>query len=316
MKTAKKVFIVASILLLVFLAGCKGKEEAVSKTKAFVGGNDGLAISFLDGMPPAEVFDVDSPFQIGVKVENKGEFDIVNADDVDVSITGITPSDFKVTAADLMKNPSEPLKGAGIDGSGNIIKGDYVTVDFPEMNYYAPVSGSIPFTIRANVCYEYGTKAQGKLCIRKDLRGVTGEEGTCNPNRQVPAENSGAPIQITNIRQVVAGANKIDFFFTIKKVKSTADSLYKTGSSCDSAIANRDVVHIELSDTGLGTLTCSGLKDGTATSGYTTLYNNEREIKCSQVIDNLADSEKVVDIKLKYAYKQFIDKELKVKHAS
>lgn len=314
MKTTKRIGIAASIVFLLFLAGCGEGEVITSTTKAFVGGSEGLEISFLSGLPPDEVFDIDNPFSISVQITNKGEHDIDSAQDVDVSITGINPSDFGVSATALETNPTETLSGVRIDGAGNVLSGDYVTVDFPEMNYYTTVAGAIPFTIRANVCYEYGTRAQGKLCVRKDLKGVTGEAGICDPNRQVPAENSAAPIQITNIRQNVAGSNKIDFFFTIKKMGKTTDSLYKSGSSCDPGIPNKDVVFVDVTDTGLGTLTCSGLKDGTPTSGFITLFSGEREVRCSQVLNTLDDFEKVVEINLKYAYKQFIDREIKIKH--
>lgn len=306
------------VFLLLILAGCKDKEDVTTVTgKAFVGGSQGLELSFLSGMPPSEVFDTDNPFQVGVKVENKGEHDI-SANEAVVSITGIYPSDFGVSAPDLTKSPEDDLKGVSIDGAGNVVSGDYTTIDFPEMNYVSIVAGSVPFTIKANVCYEYGTRSQGKLCLKKDLRGVTGEAGVCNPDRQVPAENSGAPVQIANFRQNVAGSNKIDFFFTIRKAGGAADTLHKKGTSCGSEIADRDIVYIEVSETKLGDLKCSGLKDGTPTSGYVTLFNNEREIRCSQTIeiDNLDDFEKVVEISLEYGYKQFIDKQLTVKHAT
>lgn len=305
-----------AVLLLVLTVSCQQTTETTTTGKAFIGGTEGLAISFLSSLPPAEVYDTDNPFQIGVKIENKGEYDIENAGDIKVSITGINPSDFKVSSGDLMANPENGLDGAKIDSAGNVVSGDYATIEFPEMNYQRTVAGSAMFTIRANVCYEYGTSAQGKLCVRKDLRGVTGEAGVCNPDRQVPAENSGAPVQITNIRQNVAGTNKIDFFFTIKKSGSAADTLHKLGTSCDTAVSNRDVVYVEVEDTDLGTLTCTGLRDGTATSGFVTLFNNEREIKCSQTITDPDDFETVVKINLKYGYKQFIDTQVKVKHTS
>jgi len=312
-----RAIILLSAFLLIFLAGCPQQQEtSVTTGRAFVGGTQGLDVRFLSSLPPAEVFDEDNPFQISVRLENKGEFDIADANNIEVSITGINPADFGVTASDLMANSPEALEGVKIDGAGNVVSGDFATIDFPETEYLGTVSGSVPFTIRANVCYEYGTKAQGKLCVREDLRGVTGEAGVCDPNRQIPAENSGAPVQITNIRQNVAGSNKIDFFFTIRKSGPTQDTLHKTGTSCDTAITNRDIVFVEVTETGLGTLTCSGLKDGTATTGFVTLFNNEREIRCSQTIDSPEDFEKVVDISLTYGYKQFIDTQLIVKHTS
>jgi len=307
---------VGALFLLLFATGCPGPEEPTTTIgKAFVGGSQGLEITFLTGLPPSDVFDTDNPFQVGLKIENKGEFSIDNKNDIQITITGINPEDFGVTSAQLSDASPDPLQGRRLDGAGNVIQGDFTTVEFPEMQYVNTISGSIPFTIRANVCYEYGTKAQGKLCIAEDLRGITGEPSICDPNRVIPAENSGAPIQITNFRQNVAGPNKVDFFFTIRKTSGVTDSLFKKGSSCDPLLANRDVVWVDVSETGLGTLTCSGLREGTTTTGFVTLFNNEREIRCSQVVDDPADLEKVIDIELTYAYKEFIDRTLNVKHA-
>ena len=311
----KKITAIFAIFLLLVLVGCKEEEQTTFSGKAFIGGTSGLDISFLSNLPPSEVFDTDNPFSISVKVENKGEYNIEREEDIDISISGIRPEDFGVSSSELSANSPEPLEGVRIDAEGNVVSGDYETVDFPEMKYASTVSGTLTFPIRANVCYEYGTNAQGQLCIRKDLRGVTGEASVCDPNREVPAENSGAPVQILNIRQNVAGSNKIDFFFTIRKVGAVADTLYKKGTNCDTALANRDIVYVDVQDTGLGTLTCSGLKDGTATSGYVTLFNNEREVRCSQTITSPEDIITPLKVSLTYGYKQFVDTQLKVKHA-
>ena len=94
-----------------------------------------------------------------------------------------------------------------------------------------------------------------------------------------------------------------------------ADSLFKKGTKCDTALANRDVVFVQVKDPGLGTLTCSGLKEGTATSGYVTLFNGEREIRCSQTVTNPEDVITPIKVSLTYGYKQYVDAQLKVKHA-
>ena len=313
----KRLATILTVFTLVILVGCSKSEETNLAGKAFVGGTQGLVISFLTNSPPAEVFDTDNPFSISVKVENKGEFD-VPAGSAKVSITGILAKDFGVSSTDLSKSTEEDMGAVRIDTQGNVVAGGYTTVDFPEMNKVTPVAGSsFAPSIRANVCYEYGTNAQGQLCIRKDLRGVTGEASVCDPNRVVPAENSGAPVQITSIKQNVAGANKIDFFFTIKQMGTTVDSLFKKGTNCDVNLANRDVVWVEVEDTELGTLTCSGLKDGTSTTGYVTLFNGEREVRCSQIIDSdkLGDAITPLKVSLTYGYKQYVDTQLKVKHA-
>ena len=310
-----KRLLLALTLLLVVLTACQ-QQAAPTTGQAFVGGTEGLTVKFLSGLPPAEVFDVENPFQIALEIENKGEHVIANAQDVDVSITGISPSDFGVSASNLLANSPEPIRGASIDvATGNIIAGDIVTIDsFPELKYQKTVAGSVQFPVRANVCYEYGTRAQGKLCVRRELR-TADASGLCNPTRDLPAENSGAPVQMINIRQTVSGADRIDFFFTIKQMGVSSDSVHKTGTSCDTVISNNGVVYVEVENTGLGELSCSGLRDGTATSGYVTLIDGQREIRCSQRISAPSDFEKIINVNLKYAYQEYVDTTLTVKQS-
>ena len=92
--------------------------------------------------------------------------------------------------------------------------------------------------------------------------------------------------------------------------------MHKTGTTCDSVtLSNRDVIYVDVKDTGLGELKCSGLTGGTATAGYTTLFNGEREIRCSQTINNPIDFETPFNIELKYGYKQFVETKINVKHS-
>ena len=311
---AKTVF---GVFLLFVLVGCAGQEAQVTE-KAFVGGTQGLEITFLPGRPPQDVFDDPSfKFQIGAKLENKGEWDILNANDIEVSVTGINPSSFNVQPSSLIKKADDPLNGVKINAAGDIVKGDITNVEFPEMNYVTPVSGTLTFSVLANVCYEYGTKLQGKLCVRKDLRRLTTQDGLCNPDRNIPFETSGAPIQITNVKQSVSGTDKIDIAFTIRKSGASTDSLHKAGTTCDSVqLSNRDVVYVNVKDTGLGEMKCSGLSGGTATAGYVTLFNGEREMRCSQTISSPIDFETPFNIELKYGYKQFVETKINVKHSS
>lgn len=312
----KRFYAIIAILMLVFLVGCQQQDQKKTTTgKSFIGGTEGLDMKFLTGAPPDSVFDTDNPFSISVRIENKGEYSIENKADATVEITGINAADFGVTQASLKKDVPEALMKSSLDASGNIIQGTVTTVDFENLQYKGKVSGTVPFTLQANVCYEYGTKAQAKLCVLKDLLGKTGTAQLCNPNNQaIVAESSGAPVQVVSMSQNVLGANKVSFTFKIKN--SGAGTLHQKGTECDSSIPMKDKIWVEVKDTGLGTLECSGLKDGTKTTGFVTLYNNEAQVRCTQTISNPADFEKLVEIELKYGYKQSIQKTLSVKQAS
>lgn len=308
--------IIFTILLLVVAVGCVQEEQSTSKPlgKAYIGGNRGLDLNFLTGAPPEGVFDTENPFSISIKVENVGEYDIANSVDATIQIAGINPADFGVSKADLTENVPEPLDGASIDSAGNTIQGIITVVDFEDLEYQSTVSGTVPFTLIAEACYEYGTKAQAKLCVLEDLLGKTGEVQFCNPNTQKNVESSGAPIQVISMMENVLGSNKVSFIIKIRN--NGMGSLHQQGTECDTSIPAKDKVWVEITDTGLGNLKCTGLKDGTDTEGYATLYNDEASVRCTQSIDAPSDFEKLVEVELRYGYKEAIKKTLNIKQAS
>ncbi len=314
MKYTKLVLLMGFLMIL--LVGCQQQAAKTTVNKAFVGGTQGLAISFLPGVPPSTIFDKNSPFQVGIKIQNIGEFDITNPSDIRAYITGINPADFGVSSSQLTMNSPEALNGVHLDASGNTVQGDSTTLQFPTMNYASTVSGSAPFTVRANVCYEYGTKAQASLCVRKDLTGASTDQGICNPNGAISVQSSGAPIGITSMQEEAAGAKEVDFYFTIQDLGASTDTLYKSNVGCDGVLTDQNWVYVNIADTSLGNLVCSGLQGGTATSGYVELYNNQAQVRCAQTVDNPNDFQKLIQISLGYEYQQYVDTQITINHAS
>src|SRR3989338_8561937 len=101
-----KKYLFAVLVILIILAGCEEKTAAPARSKEpFVGGKVGLSIDFLEDAPPPEVADGGNfPFDVVVKIDNKGEHTI-DKEDVIVKISGILPEDFNKAASDLIKNP-------------------------------------------------------------------------------------------------------------------------------------------------------------------------------------------------------------------
>jgi hypothetical protein len=317
MGSSKYLYTILIICVLFFVFGCEAEngEERVSVGKAFIGGNRGLDLSFTSGAPPDEVFDVNFPFSINVKLENIGEWDIDNTEDITLSIIGIDPQDFGKTTSFLTKNSVVPMTGAKLDPQGNMIQGTISNLDFPELQYASTVAGKVEFVIRASACYEYGTKANTKVCILEDLLGVTRKsisEAVCNPNEAKAYENSGAPVQINNVKQTVMGTDRISLSFDIEHVGT--GNVFRKGTECSTAIADKDRVYVKV-DTGEAGLQCSGIEGGAA-EGYTQLFSGKRAIICNQQLATArGDFEKPITIELDYGYRQHIDKQLTVKHA-
>ena len=148
----KKTILIFIIGLLLILTGCE-QEDTTSATTPFLGGTTGLLINFLEDAPPQEVYDGGAfPFDIVVKLKNDGESDVL-AQDAQVKISGLNPTEFSKQPSELIKNPDEDLIRTYKDAEGNIVEGTITYVSFEGFNYAGRMSGNLQFPIRADVCY-------------------------------------------------------------------------------------------------------------------------------------------------------------------
>ena len=300
--------IILILSLLVFAFGCN-QETPISKESPFIGGTTGLLISYDKNAPPAEVYDGgDFDFEVVVKLKNEGEYPI-SKDKVEVSLSGIDPKEFGLSDSDFVKNPDEDLEGTYKDSEGNRIEGTTTYVIFSGLNRREKLVGNTPYTIRAEVCYNYATNVNSMLCIKK---GQVDKEGDiCKIYEKKPVFNSGGPVQVTSFEEMPKGKNKFNFQFKIEPKGN--GGIYKKDSNCEYTRANENKVFVSV-NTGMDGLTCTGL-DG-VTSGYVTLYGGERMITCTQETETEINFEKPVNIKLEYDYKEGISTQVLVKHST
>lgn len=312
----KNLIILCLTLVVVFILltgqGCGEKKE---KTESpFVGGTTGLLINFMEGAPPAEAYDGgDFPFDIDIKLENEGEYNVEKTNAV-VKISGVDPTDFGKTSADFSQNPEEDLEGTRRDSGGNVIQGTVSHIIFSNLNYGDILSANTPFTLRADVCYTYGTIATSKLCIKEDL--LSTDEGMCEVNEAKDVFNSGAPVQVTSFEESATGSDKVSFIFKVEH-KGNGD-IYRKSTTCSSLLTDENKVYVKV-NSDLAGLQCSGLTDGPGTStteGYITLYGGERVIRCTQEANYDTDFEKPVRIELIYDYSEDKTTQILIKHTS
>lgn len=316
----KKYIVILIAFLLVLSAGCE-KEEAEKEgttpgvASPFIGGTEGLAVTFQSGAPPSEVYDLDFEFDINVRIENMGEQD-VDAGEAELRITGINPADFGgVTLEDTI---DDELIARKKDPMGNQIQGGITNVNFERLQA-EKVAGEVVFNIRAEVCYPYQTRAISQLCVLEDLLGKTrkaGETPFCDPNAAQVSPSSAGPLAIENFKQSVIGENKISFTFDV--AHKGKGMIYKQDQSCEATIANKNKVTIDVDSGTLGTLSCSGLANGN--NGEITLFGDlgleKRTIVCTQTITDPGDYTSPVTITIDYDYKSIADlpNGIKVKH--
>ncbi len=307
-----KMIIVLLVISLFVLVGCEKKVETTF-SKPFIGGTNAVAFNFIEGSPPAEVYDGGSyPFEVALNFENKGEYDVPK-EKVTVSLAGFYPPDFN--NPEIVKNPDEDLEKSYIDSEGNIVPGTVTYVTFPGFNFMEELKANNEYRIRANLCYVYGTIAQADLCILDDLTKTKDE--VCKVSEKKGVDCSSAPVKVENFEESVAGTDKITFSFEI--VQRGSGLVSKMESDCSDETIDKNKVWVEV-DSGLDGLSCSGLSDGTDTIGYTTLYGGKRMIRCTQDISASdlqgKDFEKKVNLKLAYDYKEHKEVTMLVKHTT
>lgn len=260
----KRYLAILAIVSLFILAGCQQQEQGPDLSAAYIGGTQGLAISFPQGMPPAEIYDEGQmTFSVGVMLENVGEsgigLDTPNAFGF-VELIGINPDNFnKVSQSDLSVSWDEAqisLEPARRGFDGSVIPGSESLVQLNDLSYTPDLHGNQEVTVRANVCYEYRTYARGEICIKDNVLENAQDDTICTLSGAKPLSTSGAPVQVTQLTQNPAGSDRIQVTFTIENIG--AGSVFappnqaggRFGELCVSNAGPnslRDVVEVEVS---------------------------------------------------------------------
>ena len=306
---------VALLMSFLLLLGCNGGGQSAN-TKAFLGGSQGIVISFDVNAPPKNVFDGgDFPFDVAVKLQNKGEFSVPK-DKAIVSVTGIMPQEFNVKESDLKKSPADDLIGRKTDNAGSPIEPGEVFVEFTGLNHMTFITGNaLDYPVRAEICYLYGTTAASSLCIRKNL-GNPAANGLCDIESARPLSTSGAPVQVNSVKEYQRGRDSVGFTFTVQPVSSSTGKVYAMDSQCanERSVEDRVLVNVK---TGIAGLTCQGLSGSSEGSveGVVPIYDTSRVITCTQTIASPGDYEAPVAITLSYDYQDYVETTLTVKHS-
>jgi len=306
------VFITFTISLLILIGCDRQSNITISKTTPFVGGSKSLELKFVAGEPPEEALDQDQlPFVVSVSVENLGEFDVLK-EDVTIELRGFRPADFNNPV--VLKNPEEDLDKTFIDTDGNEIPGTFAHVTFDGFSYTDTLQANNEFPILADVCYKYGTEAQLDLCYLEDLTDID-ENEVCEVRGSKSVASSASPVSVESLKEDLGGTEKISFTFEV--VHRGPGLLSRLGTDCNDVDVhqNKNRVFVEV-DTDLPGLSCTGLANGTATSGFATLNSGKRNIRCTQ--DNPGDGDyiKKAFVTLSFDYRQTERTEILIRHVT
>ena len=309
-RAGKTGFIIVLAILLLVIAGCQGgfgfgKKVQPQTNTAFVGGTKGLEIAFAQDQPPSSVLDNgQQEFSVTLLLRNLGEYTIP-VGGVIGSLSGVVQSSFGMKSLDVTNKVD--VYGTAKEGE-NSIPGGEEQLEFGTAVFKPDLPANTKFTLKVDVCYNYQTKAVSTICLKKSvLQKETGEVCMIS-NPAVGQENSGAPMQIEQMKESSVGTSKVRINF--KVVNKGIGAVYEPGTfngKCAGMESekNRVKVTVESAD---NTFAASCTQLGNGNSGVVTLVNNQKDMTCTIDTGNMQDItfQDLVIVKLDYQYREAV----------
>ena len=308
-------YIILPLIALLFIgltlsSGCLKKSEVKETPKnVFAGGTEGLAISFQPGMPPSEVFE-GSSFSIGIKVENKGEYEVA-AENAKIYLSGIDPEAWDKTSSDFEIEITDDLTPVQKIGD-TITPGAIVVPTVSDLKYIRDIPGDTDFTLVAKACYNYQTVAMSSICIKENpFVQTTGAPEICKVTGTKPVYNWGSPVHVESVEEIPMGVGeKVKLGFQIK-IKNVGTGYTYTKPDCTTLGAS-DINKLKVTAT-MGSL--NGTISRECNNKEVLLVDDEATVLCSFEIEPAAEEyEDILFIKLDYGYAQQITKKIKLRN--
>lgn len=317
MKTKFLLYLLTASLLLI--AGCTGGNTTTGTGYSpFIGGSDGLEMTFISSAPPDEVYDNDKfPFSVTVELENLGEYDILNGDGF-IEIRGISAEEFGVTSADLKKDIPE-IQGARKSSDGTILKGLVDVISFDGLAYQQDLAGDLPINnLRVRACYDYETKASAQLCLKPNGHDGLKDDEICIIAEGKQVANSAAPLHIANVKEHPRGDDGVMISFDIVHQGNSNFKWFAPGDNeCDDTIGNSQMyaLDIEVESIVNGRYNAECARLGGSNRGELVLTRGApQSIVCTFNTGNQdVEFETPVNINLRYRYSEYIEKQILIK---
>jgi hypothetical protein len=342
MKAPSLVLILAAVSIV--LAGCTAQPQGGDLTDPFIGGTEGIIMSFQEGTPPREIFDNgDSTFAIGIRLQNQGESDIGSEPIIPndnrvaiMEITGVNPLQFgnPQTVRDF-QSEGITLTRMRKSFDGTQIAGAPDVMLFDGFRFNPDIVGNTEVRLRANLCYDYTTFTNTQVCMKSSTLETIQDNSICTLSGPRDVKNSGAPVHVTSLSQYPLGRDKIQIQFTVENVGTGmifAPSEYQTFSStsffgaspCDPTQPNnpnRNVVYVRVrlnDDSSNALIRCNRLGDNS--EGLVTLFAGSPAIvQCTMEVPPGAGTQAYTDtlrVDLDYMYYQFVQTPILIRDVS
>ncbi|MBT3583218.1 hypothetical protein HN924_01395 [Candidatus Woesearchaeota archaeon] len=234
----KTVYVALIFSLVLLVSGCVDYLPSIGGgtdnvgVVGFVGGDNGVVVSFVGNNPPARVFQ-NNNFNVVLQLENKGENDI-DAGDIRVLISNMQNFGLE----DNIVKYNENLIPKRIKTEAGFIPGGIDYISFDDVAYSGPamITEDSPISIAVDVCYPYKTTAVADICITRER-----DETVCDPFGKPSVQTSSSPILITGITQMSNGLIRTDSDDVLLDIRIDFEmvgdgEIYNSDSTCSELV--------------------------------------------------------------------------------
>lgn len=304
------------VIAFVIVSGCQqlgfGRQTTPeTKPATFIGGTQGLEIAFSEDQPPDVVLDNNQEsFQVSVLIRNKGEYDIP-ANNLIASLSGIVQSTFGLASLNT-KNDFE-IYGVAKEGEA-AVPGAEEIISFGQASFKTDLPGDTTFTLRADVCYNYQTKAVTKVCLKKEPLKPDKIGAVCQIASDLAVENSGAPIHVENVRESTVGGKKVKITFRV--VNKGLGAVFEPNTFTNACVGQEEKKdQLKLTATNPErsfAIECPVLNN--ANAGTIKLVNKVKDVTCTMDTTNMQDVtfQDLIIVQLDYMYRQAVQIPLRI----
>ena len=297
----KKLFFMLFIALFL-ISSCTQEGDTGISEGPFVGGLEGLSLSFVEGAPAIEFLQgEDIPIKLLLK--NNGEYDL-EPGTIETRLYGVHMPSFSLSSDWIIIDSS-------INGikKGLIEEGVEKIIDIGELNYILTVDGFVESTLFAKVCYPYQTRASIDFCVSSKEIEDSGIESVCEITGEKVGSGSvsAGPIQLTSFTETFEGRDKLTF--RIKLENKGSGDVYALESNCSELgtaldILIKDKVYIILPED----IICFFLEGEESNEGYVKLGGTS--LSCYMDVENTGSNyRRTIEIFVDYKYVEstFVD---------
>ena len=283
------------LLATIFVSACGGDDEGSVSEGPFVGGSNGIALSFVEGAPYQE-FAAGQDIPIKLLLKNNGEHDVANGN-IEAKLFGVDLNSFSLESGWTVVN--SPLIGVK---KGFLEEGSEKIVDMGTMNYVGDVSNQLDTKLYSKICYPYRTSASIKVCVSSKEVEDSGGEVICEVEGDKISEGSvsSGPVQLISFTEQFEGVGKLAFKLAVEN--QGGGQVFSKDSSCESVDTvegnlEEDKIYLTMPED----ITCFFIEGDETNAGYVRVGGNV--ITCHMDVENTGSTfERNINVLLDYRY--------------